>query len=235
MRQLLSSPVDVVEVPEAGWLAWWTHALLHNATSGDEALAALYAGDLGDLRVSWDGEALDLWSWWARLRHVGINDFLVALPRPGSMPGLAGPSSFNTNAIAAGQCLIAPGARLGWTPDGDMWHTSTANAPAYVDDLAAADRNLREASRRTVALVAENSDVWADLVDDLLNPRPGELRDVPASVPDAAVRLCEQAMTWVRILDGLRSRTSLPPEMRHLDEAARSAMAAAFSSAAWPR
>jgi hypothetical protein len=170
----------------------------------------------------------------------------VALPIPGHPIGLAGPAGFNADALEAGEAIVLHGTGIGMTPlrmgSSVRWRSSPASEPAYLPDVATADRELHEAFRDAIARLTE-LDVasWnPDVADAILNLRsPSQLDH---HLPFATTRAAQTAITALRAeaIVGLAEREESGPvsaaemnerraALRPLHVAARTAVVAACS------
>jgi hypothetical protein len=235
-------------LPRSADLAVWFTAWAAGQASLDDARDAIVASDATHDLVGLPGEAepVPLILALGRLRSAGAVSAGLALPVPGDPLGLAGPPTFNADALEAEEAVVMEGLDAGLVPHvagaGVVWRYHDAASRRQVPDLAEADTALRRA-------VLESANVLADL--DVARWRP-EIADElmalrrPADLPfpprwDArAVRVASLAARCRTIVDlaledegGAVSaaeaearRTALTP----LDHAARRGLVAACSS-----
>jgi hypothetical protein len=170
----------------------------------------------------------------------------VALPLPGHPVGLAGPAAFNADALESGEAIVLHGTGIGLTPlpmgSRVRWRSSPAIEPAYLPDVATADRELRDAFRdATERLVELDVASWnPDVADAILNLRsPSQLDH---RLPFPTTRAAQTAITALRAeaIVGLAARddsgsvtaveiTERREALRALHVAARTAVVAACS------
>ncbi len=119
------------------------------------------------------------------IRRRGVSSISAALPSPGDLLGLGGPSAFNIDALEAGQALVLRGIGLGLVPTErtveTTWVASAASPPAYLPDVATADRELKERLIETAdALAALDVASWSsDAADALINLQTPVAFDAP--------------------------------------------------------
>src|SRR5690606_39201356 len=104
-----------VALPQVCAVAWWSTAWLRGHVVTDDLLDAL--GELGRLHVfraapTADGDLTDCEGrsalpFLASLRRRGATHVSITLPVDGDLLGLGGPPAFNTDALMAGQGLLA--------------------------------------------------------------------------------------------------------------------------------
>lgn len=185
----------------------------------------------------------------ARLRSLGTVALGAAFPVEGDPLGLGGPRAFNTEALEAGEAVVADGSGLGLVP----YRTGAAIAwrvlPAdrrQLPDVGDADRGLRSGLFETANELAR-LDVarWRpEVADRLMDLRHREPLAGAPGVPPRCISLAERALQATEIValaledDGgavsaseiEQRRAALTP----LDRAARRALTAACSPEAWP-
>ncbi|WP_235735951.1 hypothetical protein [Nocardioides alcanivorans] len=107
-------------------LAWWVTAWLHGGTRPGEVLDAVRDGDAAHhvLGVPGEDEPVPLLLALPELRRAGARSAGLALPVPGHLAGLGGPTEFNRAALHAGEGVILDGAGLGLVP-----HRAGAGSP----------------------------------------------------------------------------------------------------------
>ncbi len=117
-------------VPAAARLGCWLNAWIAGRTSADEAITGITAGRE---TVSFRGlePELDLAPamMLGEIRRRAITRVTVALPVPGDLTGLGGPSQFNVGALDAGQAVLLTGVGLGMVPDSRPGTTTWVAAP----------------------------------------------------------------------------------------------------------
>ncbi|MBA3232399.1 MAG: hypothetical protein H0T17_00385 [Propionibacteriales bacterium] len=167
----------MLALPASARVATWLNAWLQSRASAD----AVIAGVLGThVNVVFDGlapERLTPALLLGALRRTGVSQVTVALPAPGDPVGLAGPVHFNVDAHEAGEAVVLRGAGLGLVPHvvgaATLWHAHPADPPAYLPDVAGADRELRHALRGAADELARlDVAAWGpEIADDLLDLR----------------------------------------------------------------
>jgi hypothetical protein len=229
-------------------LSWWGTAWLRGHVVSDQMVDAVVGDDAVHVVGGADG-AEPLVLGLGRLRRVGATGFGLALPVAGDPLGLAGPGSFNSAAMAAGEAAVTTGADVGLVPERTGASVTWTEHPAFrrqVPDVGEADRALRSALLSTADELAR-LDVarWrpevADELMDLRRPRPVE---APEGVPARCLALAGrgiQAMTIVELAlvdDGGAISAAETTERREalvsLERAARRALVAACSPEVWP-
>jgi hypothetical protein len=195
-------------VPAAARLTCWLNAWIASRTSADAAISGIAAGDStlafrGLVPDSDLAPAMLLGE--VRRRHVGRAS--LALPYPGGLVGLGGPSQFNTAALDAGQAVVLWVVDLGLVPEPHavttVWVGSLARPPAFLPDVASADRTLNEClisvANRLAALDVAS---WSpDAADALTNLRTSGSWDASMifSSPTAA-RLVTRGLRCIEIV-----------------------------------
>jgi hypothetical protein len=198
----------VFVVPPAARLGCWLNAWIAGRTSADEAITGITAGRE---TVSFRGlePELDLppAMMLGEIRRREVTRVTVALPVPGDLTGLGGPSEFNVGALDAGQAVLLSGAGLGLVPASQpgatTWVAAPANPPPYLPDVATADRELKQGLVTAATNLAE-LDVasWSpDAADALMNLRAPASFDAPMTFGSAvAARLVASALRCVEIV-----------------------------------
>jgi hypothetical protein len=198
----------VFVVPSAARLGCWLNAWIAGRTSADEAITGITAGRES---VSFRGlePQLDLAPamMLGEIRRREVDRVTVALPVPGDLTGLGGPSEFNLGALDAGQAVLLCGAGIGMVPDtrpgATTWVAAPANPPTYLPDLATADRGLRD-GLLSAADTLSRLDVasWSpDAADALMNLRAPATFDAPMTFGSAvAARVVASALRCVEIV-----------------------------------
>jgi hypothetical protein len=232
----------------AARFACWFAAYAGGRTSLDEALDAIVDDDaahhLVGLEADGAAEATPLALGLGRLRALGVDYVLLALPAAGDPAGLAGPADFNTEAVDVGEAVILDGAGVGLVPvqvgAGVFWQVRPAAAPPP-PDLGEADRGLRGVLREVADTLAD-LDVarWhPEVADALLNLRRAGAPHLPPGMDQKAVALATTAARC-RVIVDLAWQTpgagatagdadARTDSLRPLDRAARRGLAAACS------
>ena len=199
----------MLAVPAAARVACWLNAWIAGRESADAVVDGL-RGDMAHVVfVGLDGEgelspALLL----GAVRRLRVRRAVAALPTSGDPLGLAGPPAFNTDALEAGQAVVLEGAEVGLVPSttgrSTRWTASAAHPPAYLPDVAGADRSLRAA---LIAAAEELSrlDVAAwnpGLADELIDLRAPARLDTDLPLPGGpAARTAVNGLRCLRIVD----------------------------------
>jgi hypothetical protein len=198
----------VFVVPAAARLGCWLNAWIAGRTSADEAITGITAGRE---TVSFRGlePELDLppAMMLGEIRRRAVTRVTVALPVPGDLTGLGGPSQFNVGALDAGQAVLLTGVGLGMVPDSrpgtTTWVAAPADPPHYLPDVATADRELKEGLISAAdALARLDIASWSpDAADALMNLRAPASFDAPMTFGSAvAARLVSSALRCVEIV-----------------------------------
>jgi hypothetical protein len=231
----------------AARFACWFAAYAGGRTSLDEALDAIVGDDTAHHLVGLEAdsaEASPLALGLGRLRALGVDYVMLALPAAGDPAGLAGPADFNAEAVDTGEAVILDGAGVGLVPvqvgSGVFWQVRPAAAPPP-PDLGEADRGLRGVLREVADTLAE-LDVarWhPEVADALLNLRRAGSPDLPPGMDPRAVALATTAARCRVIVDLAWETTGAgvtaveadarAESLRPLDRAARRGLAAACS------
>jgi hypothetical protein len=131
----------------------------------------------------------------------------IALPVPGDLLGLAGPSTFNVEVVEAGEGALLEGVDLGLVPHragaGVVWSCHPAQSRRQVPDPSEADTALRQALVRTADALAD-LDVarWRpDVADELTALRRHVDLAFPSAMAPRAVRLAALATRCRLIVD----------------------------------
>lgn len=165
-------------VPDAARTASWLNAWVAGRASADDVIEGL-AGPVQevDFRGIGSGGALSAALMLGEVRRLQVARVSLALPVPGDLVGVAGPAAFNSGALERGQAVLLHGSGYGLIPhrsqDHLSWLATEATPPAYLADIASADRDLREAFRTvTTSLVDLDVTSWnPDIADALMNLR----------------------------------------------------------------
>lgn len=238
----------VPELTPAARFACWFAAYADERTSLDEALDAITGRDTAHHLVGMEddgGAATPMALGLGRLRAAGVDYVALSLPAPGDPVGLAGPASFNAEAVDAGEAVLLDGTGLGLVPTqvgaGVFWRVLEA-APPPPADLGEADRSLRLVLRDVAdALAALDVARWRpEVADALLNLRRSGGPRLPPGMSPKAVALATTAARCRVIVDlaweiGGETVTAHEADaraesLRPLDRAARHALAAACSA-----
>lgn len=130
----------------------------------------------------------------------------LALPVPGDLAGLAGPSGLNHAAVDAGEAVLLPRLGVGLVPEEDartqVWRAHEAAVPPYLDP-GEASRELRmallEATQRLVELDVA---AWQPEIPDLLlNMHRGQQVPLPRHWDARRVETVERALLCRTIVD----------------------------------
>jgi len=142
----------------------------------------------------------------ALVRRLGDPVVSLALPVAGDPVGLAGPPTFNTDAVDAGEAVLVSGraGSIGLVPEEDartvLWQASYAERPVVLDPGEAA-RTLRQTLiTATAELVRLDVASWQPEIPDLLlnlSTRPG--LPLPPDTSPAAVENLERAALCLEI------------------------------------
>jgi hypothetical protein len=244
--------VSSTDLPLSGRFAVWFAAWASGQVSLDDARDAIVAGDAAHDVVgvpSGPTEPVPLIVALGLLRGCGASGAGVALPVPGDPLGLAGPATFNQEALEAGEAVVLEGADLGLVPRragaGVVWTCRAAISRRQVPDPAESDTGLRQALLGTAQALAD-LDVarWRpEVADELMALRRPAGLPLPDHLPPRAVRLASTAARCLTIVglalddeggaitawEADQRRQALAP----LEQAARRAMVAACSSSSW--
>lgn len=241
-------------LPPSALLAWWVSAWLRGLVDTDSLLDALTAASPVHSVVSapqsgWKTEGSGLSPLLGLLLRTEAEMVGVALPGPGDLTGLAGPTGFNAAALETGEALVVPLVGLGAVPhrvgSGTTWtlHRVNRRPPA---DVGEADRTLRAELNHVIDELVELDVVsWSPrTADELIELGHAPDLSAPDGIPAVAVRLASRAVHLRTITahatndaDGAVSAhemTRRTTALERLDRAARRALAAACSSDAWP-
>lgn len=207
-------------LPRSVLLAAWGSAVLTGREQMARAINVITGEDEPHV-VSRDGappedgdDLLGLLSGWAAR---GVREVAVRLPVPGDLVGLAGPASFNTAALASGECVVAGpdegGRTWGAVPEvmefgseGDRgylvtWHVQEVAARQVTDIESVAEAAL--ALRQAVLEAADDLDRldvarWGPRTGDLTH---GLVRDslratatLPADTPPRCIKVITSAL-----------------------------------------
>lgn len=197
-------------VPHAARTSCWLNAWL----AGREGADAVITGLMGEqahiefVVFGHDAPGLSPALLLGELRKHEVTQASAALPSPGDLLGLAGPASFNAEALDVGEAIVLHGVDTGLIPRttgrSTRWESRLATPPPYLPDVAAADRTLRATLTEAANNLAE-LDVasWnPDVADALMNLRqPAEL-DAPMSFASGvAARTAVSGLRCQHIVD----------------------------------
>jgi hypothetical protein len=196
-------------VPDAARTACWINAWVGGHASADDVIAGLSGPvDEVDFRGVGDNGTLSAALMLGELRRLNVTRASLALPVPGDLIGLGGPTVFNGAVLDRGQGVILHGPELGLVPRRTesllTWLATGAAAPSYLPDIATADRDLREAFRTVTAnLVELDVTSWnPDIADALMNLRaPTQLDTAMAFASPQAARTTIVALRALHIVD----------------------------------
>jgi len=199
----------VFAVPDAARTACWLNAWVTRRTSADDTIAGLTGPlDEVDFRGLGDDGTLSAALVLGEVRRLGVTRASLALPLPGHLIGLAGPSRFNQAVVDCGQGVVLHGSGTGLVPHRASrtltWLASPADTPSFVPDIASADRDLREAFRTvTASLVELDVTSWnPDIADALMNLRAPMQLDADMAFPSPlAARTTMAALRALHIVD----------------------------------
>jgi hypothetical protein len=234
-------------LPRSADLAVWFTSLAAGEVSLDDARDAIVGGDAAHdvLGLPGDTEPVPLILALGRLKAAGATGAGLALPVPGDPLGLAGPPSFNADALEAEEAVVLDGLDVGLVPHvagaGVTWRLHDVSSRRQVPDLSEADTALRQALVESANTLAR-LDVarWRpEVADELVSLRRGPELTFPPGSDGRAVRVASLAARCRGIVDlalddeggavtaaeADARRAALAP----LDHAARRALVAACS------
>ncbi len=234
-------------LPRSADLAVWFTSWAAGEVSLDDARDAVVGGDAAHdvLGMPGESEPVPLILALGRLRAAGASGAGLALPVPGDPLGLAGPPSFNADALEAEEAVVLEGMDAGLVPHvvgaGVTWRLHAATSRRQVPDRFEADTALRQELVHAAETLAR-LDVarWRpEVADELMALRRVSDLTFPPRWEARAVRLASLAARCRTIVDlaldddgGAVSaaeadarRAALAP----LDHAARRALVAACS------
>lgn len=169
-----TSPRSGCDAPprRAGRLVAWGNAVLASRCSPDEAARRVVGSDLRHEVVGLPSvdEQTTLTVLLARLRGLGVTSLRLVLPVPGDASGLPGPATFNTEALAAGEVVLAVGAPLGLLPAVELRTVRWLVSPVERDAERVAAPTLSEARRRLLEELAAVTEALVEL--DVARWRP---------------------------------------------------------------
>jgi len=234
-----------VALPLAARFALWFSAWCEGRASLDETRDAIVGGDAAHHVTGIPGEpdGVPLILALGRLRGAGAAGAGLALPAPGDPFGLAGPASFNTAVLEAGEGVVLTGTDLGLVPAragaGVAWVTHPASSHRQVPDPSEASAALQQVLLETAERLAD-LDVarWRpEVADELMALRRQTVLDVPRTMSPRSTTLAALASRCRTIValaleDDGGAITAAESEQRRaalspLDHAARRALVAA--------
>jgi hypothetical protein len=240
-------PAGAATLPDAVRLSLWFSAWCEGLASLDQARDAVVGPDAAHDVVGLPGrdESVPLILALGALRAERATGAGLALPVAGDALGLAGPPSFNTEALESGEAVVLRGVDLGLVPvragAGVVWRCLPAHERRQVPDLTEADTGLRAALPQVADALAD-LDVarWRpEVADELMALRRTDDLEVPPGTSARAQRMVALATRCRRIAalaladdggavtagEADRRREALLP----LDRAARRALVSACS------
>jgi hypothetical protein len=239
------------DLPAALRLAWWATSWLRGHTVADLVVDAVVGSDATHVVAGLPGltGTGSLVEGLAALRRLGATGVGAALPAEGDPVGLGGPRAFNTDALEAGEAVVALGTGWGLVPQRTgaavLWSALPAERRP-LPDVGEADRALRAGLLEAAeALAALDVARWRpEVADRLIDLRHREPVTAPAGVPDRCVDLAARGLQATEIValaledhgaavsasEIARRRDALVP----LDRAGRRALVAAGSPEVWP-
>lgn len=235
--------MPVSSLPLSGLLAVWLNACLEGRAHPDALQHALGENAL-HLVTGLDDEPASLVLTLGALRRRGASGAALALPVPGDPVGLAGPPTFNVQALEAGEAVLVLGAGLGLVPQvvGDVvtWHAAPAERPRPLDAQEAGASLRTTLIEVTHALVELDVAHWRpEIADALSNLHHRPALALPASFASSRVATLERATLCREIValagdlaGGVVSAFELDARrlaLAPLDRAARHALVAACS------
>ncbi len=242
-------------------LSSWVQATLRGSVAPDDAADAIRGQDpahvvvgIGprlDSRLD-SGEPLPLALLPSALRGRGPVSVGVALPASGDPAGLAGPASFNLDAIEAGEAVVvATGAGgIGLVPELDartvVWRAVEAAVPPPLDPAETARALRVTLLTATEELTLLDVASWQPEIPDLLLNRHQPWSDgLPPGLGPGRIDIIERAALCLEIVrlaaedDGgsvsAYEMTARREILSRLDRAARRALIAACSDSLGPR
>jgi len=233
------------DLEEASVLSLWLNAWILGAVSLDEARDAVVGPDAAHDVVDLPGEpaSTPLILALGRLRAAGAVGASLSLPTAGDPLGLAGPPSFNAEAMEARQAVVVHGVGWGLVPTragaGVVWRCLKAERPSPSTGATEAEHDLRRTLTVTAdRLVSLEVARWRpEVADELMDLRSPLSLPLPHSLPGRTQALLALATRCRRIValaleDDGNALTAREAEERRtallpLDGAARRAVVAA--------
>lgn len=183
----------MVSLPRSARLATWATAWLAGEEDLDDVVKRVESIDEPHDAEGVPGtsDTVSLPETLSSLRDAGAAGFRVALPEPGDPTGLAGPPGFNSDALDAGEAVLATGTSYGlvpgvrpFGPPGDQgyfvtWRCQPAIDPPAPQQMSEAEQSLSTALLRAGdALARLDVSAWkpevATLLQDLRSGQVGE-------------------------------------------------------------
>jgi hypothetical protein len=239
--------VTSTPLPLSARFALWFSAWLAGSTSLDDTRDAIVGDDAAHDVVGVPGspDGAPLIVALGLLRSHRATGAGIALPVPGDLLGLAGPSGFNLDVVDVGEGVVLDGADLGLVPHragaGVVWTCHHAVSLRQVPDPSEADQQLRQAVLRATDVLAD-LDVarWRpEVADELMALRRHADFAFPTAMAPRAVRLAALSTRCRTIVglalddDGAAVSASQAEARRQalapLDHAARRGLVAACS------
>lgn len=242
----MTTPIaGAVRLPPAARMAAWLPAALSGCVRVDEAVGRIVGEDPAHHLVPpEEAEPVSLLLGVGVLRSLSPKWTQLAWPTAGHPVGLAGPATFNAEALDAEGAVLLGGTGLGLVPAsagrGIVWRLLPANEPAPWD-VGEADRELRAVLPRVADLLADlDVAAWSpDAADLLMNLRAPGGPELPPGTDGQQVSLLQRATRCVAIAElGLDRDGDASPwvddrrrdALRTLARTARQAVAAACST-----
>jgi hypothetical protein len=196
-------------LPLSARFALWFSAWADGEVSLDAARDAIVADDAAHdlLGLPGEPEPVPVIVGLGKLRAAGATAAGIALPAPGDPLGLAGPTSFNAEALEVGEGVVLEGIDLGLVPRrtgrGVTWTCSPATSRRQVPDPAEADSALRRALvSASSTLVDLDVARWRpEVADELMALRAAADLALPGAMTPRAVRLATLATRCRVIVD----------------------------------
>ena len=196
-------------LPLSARFALWFSAWASGRSSLDDTRDAIVADDAAHDVVGLPGsdDALPLIVALGLLRSHRAAGAGIALPVPGDLLGLAGPSTFNLEVVEVGEAVVLDGADLGLVPHrtgaGVVWRCHQAVSHRQLPDPSEADRALRLALLETTEVLGD-LDVarWRpEVADELMALRRSADFTFPDDMAPRAVRLASLSTRCRTIVD----------------------------------
>jgi hypothetical protein len=194
--------VSATPLPLSARFALWFSAWVTGRSSLDDTRDAIVCDDAGHDIAALPGrpDPLPLIVALGMLRSSRASGAGLALPVPGDLLGVGGPSAFNSEVVEAGEGVVLEGADLGVVPHrtgaGVVWTCHHAVSRRQVPDPSEADAALRLALVHTADALAD-LDVarWRpEVADELTSPRTTVDLGFPDDMSPRAVRLASLAV-----------------------------------------
>lgn len=190
-------------VPSCARVACWLNAWVARRRSADDVIGGLLDGRASvEFVEPTERQSLSPAMVLGALSRLDVRRVSASLPTPGDLTGLGGPAAFNADALDAGEAVLWHGAAIGFVPvsvgRSTSWRGSPATPPAYLPDVATADRDLRRSlTDAAEALARLDVASWSpDVADALLNVRAPATDD--AGLPFASPLAASTALAGVR-------------------------------------